>query len=179
MSFEKENEERRIREQIRENLIKHYGANNIDEVFYVGSPDLMDDYTGKPIYLAKELKNEEADLNMGDHNQAESSNEEAEKTTELSDTEQGMSEADIMANEIYQRLMAEAAADEKARQDEIESVKREVEKGAEISVYSSGSPSANYGQKPMSQSDSDAFDSIMNNNRSFSKSIEELISENQ
>lgn len=160
MSFDKENEERRKRELISENIIKRSSVNNTNEIFYVGSPDNIDGYSGKPIYLQPKNHTEEIEEDVYDSN--------------------GMSEEDLnTANEIYQRLMAEAAADEAAKQAEIDAIKRQQEKTSDISVYSSGSPSANYGSKPMSQSDSDAFDSIMNNNRSFNKSIEDLIAENQ
>lgn len=128
MSFEAENEKRRIQKQISENVIKRAGVNNLDKVYYVGSPDIIDKYCGKPIYVQIEPQNEEPEY----------------------------------AEEIDYEPMNMGQNHEPS-----------------IGVYSSGSPSANYGSTPMSQSDSAAFDAIMNNNKSYSKSIEDLLNENQ
>lgn len=165
-SFEKINEERRAKEIIKENIIKQRAVNNLDEVFYVGSLDLVDDYCGKSIYVMSKQQKEELEAREISEHSAEDDYE--------------INEADLeAANEIYQRLMNEAAADERARQEEIEAIKRQAEKTSDISVYTSGSPSANYGSTPMSESDSAAFESIMNNNQAYTKSIENLIAENQ
>lgn len=171
MSFEKDNEERRRRALISENIIKQYAVKNLDEVYHVGTSDIIDDYSGKPIYDVAPVSH---------HDEVYDVEPEYEDNQEEGFDTSGMSEEALnTANEIYQRLMAEAAADEMAKQAEIEAVMRQQEKASSISVYTSGTPSANYGQVPMSQTDSAAFDSIMNNNKSYTKSIEDLIAENQ
>lgn len=183
MSFEKENEARRVRELISENVIKQNGVNNISEVFYVGSPDLLDAYCGKPIYISPVSNglDETSDLFdenefFGDEEGFDSCSSSLAGDDEAIVNNGSMSEEDLnTANEIYRRLRAEAAADEMARQAEIEAIKRQVEKTDDMVIYSSGSPSANYGQKPMNAEDSEAFASIMNNNKSFSFSIENLV----
>lgn len=181
MPFEKENEERRKKEQIHANLLKWYGVKCLDEVFYVGSPSLNDPYSGTPIYVPPKavLENIEAVEPETTDNIADMSS--AEPST--SDVTSDVSDAELeLANEIYQRLMAEAAADEMAKQTQIENLLREQElKEGSAQDYNAatGSYSGLYGKKPMNESEADALANIMNQNSSYTKSIEDLIRENQ
>lgn len=208
-SFELENEEIRNRDSRRHNVIKRYGVNNEDEVFYVGSLDLLDPNSGKPIYVPSKQQLEDMEFrekeaaelsedfpvsdNLGFETEYEMdfSIDEGSKDSTSSDAEvfdsSSMSAEDLdLANEIYARLMAEAAADEAAKQAEIEAIRRETEAAESEPEVSdadfnaaTGSYSGLYGKKPMSQSESDALESILNTNSSYTKSIEELIAENQ
>lgn len=182
-SFEVENEERRAREHIKQNIIKRYAANCKDEVFYVGSPDVQDPYSGEAIY--ERAKTEQESEYVSDlENEYEEASEGAGVVTAqddaVSEEERLKKEEEArLAEEIYQRLMAEAAADEQAKQAEIEALLREQEPSSEDYNEATGSYSGLYGKKPMSDADEAALASIMSSNSSFSKSIEDLIMENQ
>lgn len=196
MSFEKDNEERRKREEQKKNLIKWYGAKIQDKVFHVGNPDLLSPYSGNPIYEPVEEPVEELAIEESDgfdYQDGETSEqyslgiyiEGTEETATDNNTSSEDSNASLsdeeaaLANEIYARLMAEAAADEAAKQAEIDRLLQEQEPNPEDYNADTGSYSGAYGKKPLSQSDSDMLASILNQNSSYTKSIEDLIAENQ
>lgn len=195
--FEAENEEKRNRDGRKKNLIKSYNANCSDEVFYVGSLDLNDPYSGSPIYVPSkqyladiEAKEREAREQMDQIKEAENNgvtvdviaDDTSSANSGSATGSSGMSEEELrIANEIYQRLLDEAAADELAKQAEIDAIRQaQEEKEATDSAYnaSTGSYSGLYGKTPMSQDEADALASIMNNNSSYTKSIEDLFMEN-
>lgn len=197
MSFEKDNEERRKKEELKKNMLKWYGVKCSDEPYYIGSLDLVDPYSGEHIYVpseqylnyidAKERKEQEDALNqstMYSESEDNTSNSDDNSANDLALGSSDMSEEELkIANEIYERLMKEAAADEMARQAEIDAARRACEEAeaADEGAYnaSTGSYSGLYGKKPMSDSEADALASIMNQNSSYTKSIEDLIKENQ
>lgn len=180
-SFEEENIKKMTKDKT--NVLKWYGVNMKEEVFHVGSPDLSDPYSGAPIYVPPKDQLEEtmAMVQQVVETQAEAPYEEPVATNEgeVFDSN-SMSEEELnLANEIYQRLMNEAAADEMARQAEIEAIKRQQEATSADYNAETGSYSGLYGKKPMNDSEAEALASIMNTNSSYSKSIEDIIKENQ
>lgn len=190
MSFEKEIEKKRIEEERRKNIIKWYAANCSDEVCYVGSLDLQDPYSGAHIYVPSKQHLEEIEAKESAAREQMSQIKDAEEqgsqlVIESESSSSGMSEEELrIANEIYQRLMDEAAADERAKQAEIEALMQQVE-ASETEPSSAdynaetGSYSGLYGKKPMSQDEEDALAAIMGQNSSYTKSIEDIIKENQ
>lgn len=181
-SFEVENEERRAREQIKQNIIKRYAANCAEEVFYVGTPEMQDPYSGESIYEEVERKVEDEEILSTDSQEFaadEANANDGESDIESEEERLKKEEEARLAEEIYQRLMAEAAADEKAKQDEIAALLMEQEASSDDYNEATGSYSGLYGKKPMSDDEAAALASIMDTNSSFSKSIEDLIQENQ
>lgn len=180
MSFETDNEERRIQEQRKKNIVKRYCVSTADKVFYVGSPDVLDPYSGKPIY--ESVPQDVGDL-IEDDSEIAMQSDELNATSDSSDDgsvfdTSSMSAEDLQtANEIYQRLMNEAAADELAKQAEIEAIKMQQEASEADYNAETGSYSGLYGKKPMSQSESDALASIMDSNNSYTKSFDDLLAE--
>jgi len=198
-SFEAENEEKRNRDGRNTNVIKKQGANFSDEKYYVGSLELNDPYSGTPIYVPSkeqladiESKEKIAREQMEEFKQSGHISESEQVPSSQTDSENssmdsvfdssGMSEEDLKtANEIYMRLMNEAAADEAARQAEIEAVKaqQEEEEASRLSSNtfneSTSSPSGLYGSKPMSQNEADVYADIMNSNNSFKFSVEDIL----
>lgn len=184
MSFEEENEKKRNRDERKKNVVKRYRVNCSDEVFYVGSLDLLDPYSGEHVYTPskKQLEDlETKELMASEQSDDFQDNSFQDETATIPTTDAPSAAADeemLLANEIYQRLMAEAAADESAKQAEIEALLREQEASSEDYNEATGSYSGLYGKKPMTQSEEDALASIMGANSSFNKSIEDLIAEN-
>jgi len=203
MSFEAENEEKRNRDK-RGNIVKWYGAKCSEEVFYVGDSDLIDPYSGNPIYLPNENQSETVDSeSVEEAGSAEdiigTGNDEDKIITEndplcVEDYETDGSTDDIdasldpsipyedllLANEIYERLMAEAASDEAKKRAQIEALikeNEETEENKDAYNAETGSYSGLYGKKPMSQSESDELKRIMSQNTSFN--IDDIISQNQ
>lgn len=184
-SFEKENVKKR--KQNESNVIKWYSM--ADKQFQVGTLATLDPYSGEPIYapVEEEIAEDvvEADGldydfdNMEQTGCSQETSEEHEPDDSVFDSSQMSSEELDLANEIYQRLMNEAAADERAKQEEIEALKREQEASSADYNAETGSYSGLYGKKPMNDAEAEALASIMNTNSSFTKSIEELIKENQ
>lgn len=211
-SFEEENEEKRNRDNRKNNVIKIASVKNSDNVFYVGSLDLIDPYSGKNVYVPSEEQLK--DIEESERNNSEAAIEEQSNyvdgqsydTQDLAnDTEDQVSDNGAndsgantasdasqddldLANEIFARLMAEAAADEAAKAAEIEAIKREqeaneannLEQEATEADYNAetGSYSGLYGKKPMSESESDILASILNTNSSYTKSFDDLLKEN-
>ena len=181
VSFEASNEEIRSRDFRKKNLIKWNVVNQSEEPFHVGSLELQDPYGDGPVYTpSKEYLAEIEEKEKTARQQIEDmSNGDADIKEEVFDSS-AMSEEELnLANEIYQRLMNEAAADEMAKQAEIEAIKMQQEATSADYNAETGSYSGLYGKKPMNQDEADALASIMNTNSSYSKSIEELILENQ
>lgn len=184
-SFEKENIKKR--KQKESNVIKRY--NIAERSFQVGTLDTLDPYSGTPIYApVEESVAEEAfevdemgyDLDrMEPVSDSQNATETQGTEDSVFDSSQMSSEELDLANEIYQRLMNEAAADERAKQEEIEALKREQEATSADYNAETGSYSGLYGKKPMNDAEAEALASIMNTNSSFTKSIEDLIKENQ
>lgn len=189
MSFEEENQKKRERDGRHKNVIKWYTAKESDEVFYVGDLEMQDPYGDGHVYTPskKQLEDMEAKERaaMGQVDQDFEASEDSEPLSEqtaesTSDSSSGeMTEEERIANEIYQRLMAEAAADERAKQAEIDALRAQQEATSDDYNEATGSYSGLYGKKPMSESEADALQSIMNQNSSYTKSIEDLIKENQ
>lgn len=189
MSFEEENQKKRERDGRHKNIIKWYTAKESDEVFYVGDLEMQDPYGDGHVYTPskKQLEDMEAKERaaMGQVDQDFEASEDSEPLSEqtaegTSDSSSGeMTEEERIANEIYQRLMAEAAADERAKQAEIDAIRAQQEATSDDYNEATGSYSGLYGKKPMSESEADALQSIMNQNSSYTKSIEDLIKENQ
>lgn len=189
MSFEEENQKKRERDGRHKNVIKWYTAKESDEVFYVGDLEMQDPYGDGHVYTPskKQLEDMEAKERAAigqvdqDFEASEDSEPLSEQTAEgTSDSSSGeMTEEERIANEIYQRLMAEAAADERAKQAEIDALRAQQEATSDDYNEATGSYSGLYGKKPMSESEADALQSIMNQNSSYTKSIEDLIKENQ
>ena len=204
--FEDENEEKRNRDGRNNNVIKWQGAKFSEDKFYIGSPDINDPYSGSPIYVPSKEQlldiearekaareqitefKETGHMSTGSEMQNKDSQVESQNTdSQVSDSSNvfdtsGMSEEDLKtANEIYMRLMNEAAADEAARQAEIEAIKaqQEVSENASDKDYNAatGSYSGLYGKKPMSQDEADVYANIMNDNNSYKLSIDDLLKE--
>lgn len=200
--FEAENEEKRNRDGRNSNVIKWQGANFSDEKFYVGSLDLNDPNSGTPIYTPSkqqlqdiESRERAARGQMEEFKQTGHMTEvpvpAATATQTASDTASsssdsvfdtsGMSEEDLKtANEIYMRLMNEAAADEAARQAEIEAIRKQAEESEESEKNfnaATGSYSGLYGKKPMSDDEADVFANIMSSNNSYKVTVEDIIKE--
>lgn len=204
-SFEEENEEKRNRDHRRNNVIKTFSVKNNDDVFYVGSLDLIDPYSGKNVYVPSEEQLK--DIEERERNNSDAAIEEQAYDTEIqandideqaidneaidssNDSTSDASQSDLdLANEIFARLMAEAAADEAAKAAEIEAIKREQEANEAVNREQeateadynaeTGSYSGLYGKKPMSESESDILASILNTNSSYTKSFDDLLKEN-
>lgn len=196
--FEAENEEKRNRDGRNSNVIKWQGANFSDEKFYVGSLDLNDPHSGAPIYTPSKQQLEDIETReRAARGQMEEFKQTGQMTpepapatqTNSSDTassdsvfdSSGMSEEDLKtANEIYMRLMNEAAADEAARRAEIEAIKKQAEESEESEKHfnaATGSYSGLYGKKPMSDDEADVFANIMNSNNSYKVTVEDIIKE--
>ena len=180
MSFESENEEKRSRDERKKNIIKRSRVNCTDEVFYIGSPDRLDPYSGEPIYVPSQKQLEDIEAKEKEARDQIAGISDVPVESESQSDSQAMSDDELqLANEIYQRLMAEAAADEAAKQAEIQALIQDMEVSEDDYNASTGSYSGAYGKKPMSQSESDAVANIMNANSSYSPSIEDIIAANQ
>lgn len=181
-SFEKENIKKRKKDQ--SNVYKWYGVSLQEKPFQVGTEDVIDPYSGSPIYIPASDGDvaEESVFDLDEHLQGGWSDDSANEGSSddgVFDSSSMSDEELALANEIYQRLMNEAAADENARQAEIEALKREQEATSADYNAETGSYSGLYGKKPMNDAEAEALANILNNNSAYSKSIEDIIKENQ
>jgi len=175
-NFDAQCEEKRRKERIRQNIIRRFDANYINEAFHIGTPSIQDPYSGNSIYLSPEVE-AQIDASVDAHVDIETFGD--AKESNIADESEIKSEEERIAEEIYQRLLAEAAADNQARRNEIEALLLEQEATSKDYNAETGSYSGLYGKKPMSDSDAEALTKIMNANSSYTKSIADLIAENQ